>query len=793
MASKSGSKKKSGSRRSGDAGVKDRLIDELKNRVTVLENELRLAHDPNSPDIAERMRAEEARRESEEKFRIMANSSRAGIIVIQGEKIVYINQALADMGGHTVEECLDKNFLDFVHPDFRELLRQRGYAAQHEGKIIQPRYEVKIIRKYGGVRWLDFSPGLITYNGVPALIVTAIDITEHKRAEERLERSEKLYRTLAEAAHDLIFIIGRDDKVKYINSFAANAFGKRPEDIIGMLRKDLFPRKISERQEMNLAAVFETGEPALVEDTVILGDKEIWVSTWLVPIRGDGGRVEAVMGISRDISGRKRAEEALRESEEMFRALAESVNAGIVLIRGDKFIYVNPVTIKDLGYSKDELLAMNYWDVIHPDSRELVRSRALRRLQGLPEPYTYEIKVLTKGGETLWEQLSSIVIDYNGEPTILSTIFNITDRKRAEDALVREKFILTKSQEAAHVGNWAYDLQTREVTGSDEVYRIFGFKPGEFKLSRDWIRSHVLPEDLAEMDNFMSARVRDGMYGSVDYRIKRRDGSTRYLNTIVDKSVRDKAGRITRLYGIIQDVTERKRAEEEMKAAKQQAELYLDLMSHDINNLHQAALGYLELARDMPPGEEQAKLLDKPVEVLQRSTQLISNVRKLEKLRNGAFLSQDIDVCKVLFDVQREYSMVPNKTVSLNLNGREHCFVQANELLHEVFANLVGNAIKHTGDRTDIIVDLDILKDSGITYCRVAVEDDGPGIPDGFKATIFNRALKGTAKARGMGLGLYLVKSLVDSYGGRVWVEDRIRGDHTKGARFVVMLPAVEK
>ena len=72
------------------------------------------------------------------------------------------------------------------------------------------------------------------------------------------------------------------------------------------------------------------------------------------------------------------------------------------------------------------------------------------------------------------------------------------------------------------------------------------------------------------------------------------------------------------------------------------------------------------------------------------------------------------------------------------------------------------------------------------------VEDDGPGIPDDFKGTIFNRMLKGTDKAKGMGLGLYLVKSLVESYGGRVWVEDRVQGDHTKGARFVVMLPAIE-
>jgi signal transduction histidine kinase len=172
---------------------------------------------------------------------------------------------------------------------------------------------------------------------------------------------------------------------------------------------------------------------------------------------------------------------------------------------------------------------------------------------------------------------------------------------------------------------------------------------------------------------------------------------------------------------------------------------------------------------------------------------LIGNVRKLQKLRDGVFKTELVDVCKLLVDVQREFGSVPHKQVTLNLNGRERCMVRANELLHDVFANMVSNAIKHTGDRAAILVDLDVVDDDGGRYCRGMVEDDGPGIPDDFKVKIFNRALKGTDKAKGMGLGLYLVKSLVDSYGGRVWVEDRVSGNHTKGARFVVMLPAVEK
>jgi signal transduction histidine kinase len=306
---------------------------------------------------------------------------------------------------------------------------------------------------------------------------------------------------------------------------------------------------------------------------------------------------------------------------------------------------------------------MKFWDVVHPDDRDLVRERGLARQRGEDVPAKYEVKLLTKDGKTRWTELTAGRIEYRGEPAGIATFF---------------------------------------------------------------------------------------------------------------------------------DITERRRADEELKAAKAQAELYLDLMGHDINNMHQIALGYLELARDMRPEAGQGEFLDKPIEVLQRSSRLIRNLRNLQKLRDGLFKTELVDVSKLLRDVQKEFGAVPRKAVTLNLNGHEDCHVRANELLHDVFANLVGNAIKHTGDRADIVVDLDLVRSDGRQYCRVMVEDDGPGISDDFKGRIFHRMLRGTTKAKGMGLGLYLVKSLVESYGGRVWVEDRIAGDYAKGARFVVMLPFVE-
>lgn len=238
--------------------------------------------------------------------------------------------------------------------------------------------------------------------------------------------------------------------------------------------------------------------------------------------------------------------------------------------------------------------------------------------------------------------------------------------------------------------------------------------------------------------------------------------------------------------------TERKRAQEDLENAKQQAELYLDLMCHDINNINQVVLGYLELARDMPY-EARDKYLDKAAEALNRSTRLIGNVRKLKMIRDGREQLYDVDVCVVLGEVYREYSMAPGKKIALNLDCHKHYLVRANDLLHDVFSNLVGNAVKHAGDKVDVTIRLDVVWEQGVEYCLVSVNDNGHGIPDAYKDILFNRSLAGTPRTNGSGIGLYIVKTLVESYHGRVWVEDRVPGDYTQGTRFVVKLPAIWK
>ncbi len=478
----------------------------------------------------------------------------------------------------------------------------------------------------------------------------------------------------------------------------------------------------------------------------------------------------------------QQTEDALQRSEERFRSIVGIINE-MIWETDDRFIciYASPKTMDILGYRTDEITGKKPSDFLLPDETGDIFTGFLQ-IYNTHQPVEHtEHRVRRKDGRI-------IVLETNGTPVFDDRdVFcgyrwvsrDITAQKDREEKLRLAQFSIDRANDmifwVAPDGHFTYV--------NNAACRTLGYTREELLGKRVF--------DVNTLHNKRNwAEHRD--------ELKRR-GSLIFENTFITKDGREIPVELSVNYlfyrgqeyncAAVRDITERKRAEVELKNAKDQVELYLDLMGHDINNMHQIALGYLEMARDVPADSGQIEFLDKSIEVLQRSARLIQNLRKLQKLREGVFRTDKVDVVKVLDSVHREFGAVPDKAVTLNLNGNKHCYVRANELLHDIFANLVSNAIKHTGDRADISINLDRVEVNDRTCCRVSVEDNGPGISDDLKNAIFNRMSKGSARAKGIGLGLYLVKSLAESFKGKTWVEDRTPGNHRGGARFVVMLP----
>jgi len=194
-------------------------------------------------DREARERAEEAKRQSEARFRALAEMSSAVIVIYQGERFTYVNSALKQITGYTEDELLDMKFWDIIHPDCREMVHQRGLARQRN-EDVPNRYEFKIMTKDGNERWLDFAASAIQYEGIPAALGIAFDVTDRKHIEEQLQASELRYRLLFKANPHPMWLYDVDTlQFLEVNDAAVHTYGYSREEFLSMSITDIRPEK----------------------------------------------------------------------------------------------------------------------------------------------------------------------------------------------------------------------------------------------------------------------------------------------------------------------------------------------------------------------------------------------------------------------------------------------------------------------------------------------------------------------------------------------------------------------
>lgn len=239
------------------------------------------------------------------------------------------------------------------------------------------------------------------------------------------------------------------------------------------------------------------------------------------------------------------------------------------------------------------------------------------------------------------------------------------------------------------------------------------------------------------------------------------------------------------------EISQRESIHKALLDSRSQAGMYVDLMGHDINNMNQIGIGYLGLLLDTPGISDSSRaMIVRSIEVLKNSSKLIENVMKIQKAKAGDIRYGLIDAGKMLDDVMHEFLNIPGKNVEIQYEPLAGCMVIANDLLKDVFINIVGNAIKHSDKAlVKIKISLSMVMEDDKEFYRIEISDNGPGIPDSLKPVIFDKLNSENERQRKKGLGLYLVRTLVDDYDGKVRVEDNVPGDPGMGSRFIILLP----
>ena len=383
-------------------------------------------------DLARSTTLEQLLRETEERYRQLVELCPDAIVVHCDGKLVLINSAaLRLFGVDEPAKWLGRSVLELVHPDARPIVAERIGRMLKEGTSV-PLIAERFLRLDGSAIDVEVAGGPFMFQGRPAVQVVFRDVTERKRAEEDLARSERNYRAVFEEANDGIIVFEPEtETILDANSHACDLYGYSRNELLGMSLKRL--TKDVTRGEREIAALLEVGRRQDFETVHRARDgREINVLS-RASIIDFGGR-KAVLSIIRDITEHKQAEAALRESELQFRTLAETASTGIVIHAGEEILYSNAAAARITGFSPQELLTMKFWEPIHPDFREAVRGRGVARLTGAPDlPSQYETKFLTKAGEERWVNLTSGAISLHGQPALVVTLTDVTEQHRLRE------------------------------------------------------------------------------------------------------------------------------------------------------------------------------------------------------------------------------------------------------------------------------------------------------------------------------------------------------------------------
>jgi len=261
------------------------------------------------------------------------------------------------------------------------------------------------------------------------------EAAECKRAEEALRQSQNQYKTLVEGLPQKIFHKDRDSIYVSCNEKYARDLKIKPGEIIGRTDYDFFPKELAEKYRADDKRIIASGKTEVLEEKYFRHGQEVFVQTVKTPIKDKKDNVVGVLGIFWDITDHRLTEKALRKSEEKYSTLVESSLTGIYIDQDRKVVFANKRFAEIYGYSKDDLSGLETWKLVHPEDRVLTDEIRSKRLNGQEAPSEYEARGMTKDGETIWVLRRNTRIEYRGRPAVLGNVVDVTQRRRAEQAL----------------------------------------------------------------------------------------------------------------------------------------------------------------------------------------------------------------------------------------------------------------------------------------------------------------------------------------------------------------------
>ncbi|MGZ5300240.1 MAG: PAS domain-containing protein [Actinomycetota bacterium] len=729
---------------------------------------------------------------------------------------LYVSPQVRTILGFEQTGWSHEGWLRAIHQDDRERVLVEDLRTRENGEPFSCEY--RLVRPDGVTVWLQDDAVLLRDGRGEPLYWQGVrfDVTARKEAEEHLREAERRYRTLVEQIPAITYIDecrSPDDPASwptiYISPQVETILGYSPEE----WRKDrelwgslIHPDDVERSMEADRRH-YETGEPLAIEIRLIAKDGSThWIRDEAIMVRDDDGMPLWSQGILLDITERKLAEQHLHEAEERYRTLIETIPAATYIDTveaASQAVYMSPQVEDIFGYTPEEWLRRpELWEQgVEPDDLPEVAAK-IDRLNRDGTPYEAEYRFRRPDGRVVWVHDQAVVMrDEDGVPRFCQGVmFNITERREADEQLreTEERFraIVEHVPSGIYVDVPDTSMQTMYV--SPQVEDITGIPEDEWVDDPDsWVDA-LYPEDREDVLGRYLAAIAAEEPWSDEYRMRTRDGRTIWVH---DETtfIHDDEGRHAMLLGVLSDITERKLAEhalresegrereaaERLRALDDMKNTFLAAVSHELRSPLTAILGLaLTLERSEMVESDRNDLLER----------LAANARKLDRLLKDLL---DIDrLNRGIVDPQyrmTDVGALSRRTIeSLDALADRSIMVFAEPAViavdpakvERIVENLLMNAARHT--KSDSTIWLRVQpEDDGIL---IAVEDDGPGVPEELREVIFEPFRQGPTSSPhspGTGIGLSLVGRFAELHGGRAWVEEREGG----GASFRVFLP----
>jgi PAS domain S-box-containing protein len=734
----------------------------------------------------------------------------------------YSNPAVLSILGYRPDEVVGGDAFELMHPDDRQSVLL-GFGACVQKKEGWSGLLIRWRHRDGSYRYLES-------NGIPILSSAGElegfrgsdrDVTERVEAEEKLRAAEERYRNLIEELPLITYIRPLDLKVAniYVSPQVEELLGYLAEEWEtdpGLLARIVHPDD-RERVLSEAAHVRETGEPLQSDYRCLRPDgRVVWVHDETRLVRDTEGNPLYVQGYLIDVTDRRMATEALRESEGRFRTLVSNIPGAIYRCAYDAdwtMEFISDEVAEITGYPPSDFVdkVRSYASVIHVEDRDDV-ARTVNESVREGRPFVLEYRVVTAGGKVRWVyEKGQAVLGPEGEPLWLDgAIFDVTDRKQIEAERERLLERLVEAERITHFGSWTWEIAANTVTWSDEMFRIWGLDPERFGASYEAYLETVHPDDRASVERAVEKSLESGGF-DYECRIVRRDGAERFVHAR-SKVVYDDGGVPVTMIGTAQDITERKEIEaaRERLLAQERAQnvrlreldrlkdTFVASVSHELRTPLTSISGFLQLMQDGLAGEtteEQRRCLAIAGRNADRLHRLIGDLLFVAQMDAGQLVLEPTQVDLRALAAECLESLRPRAMqggVEVVLEGDAVAGLQGDSSrLTQLLDNLVSNAIKFSSEGGQVAVRT--TSENGNVVLEVA--DHGIGIPAEQQQHLFQRFFRGSNAAeraiQGTGIGLSIVKAIVDAHGGSIAVESREGEGTTFRVAFPLRLPPV--